>query len=323
MSLPAARKAVREALPSGHSRALVERVIEWFSAYKTWEATDTIGKAFHDRRLTIRTYNKPEETGSKWNVTYASNQTKDAGRTRDWAGQPQDVSGRSVFARTNPLHFAPGPGEKYSLGLHDLSASLLDPEKDISNQLYHALNTEAKDGSYVIFMPLPDEEDLQLFHDLNTRAKDLRAELPAFHDLIRLYRSRITRIKQAYEYDIGAGFSATPRVAQVAGKPEVKFKYGVGEKLKVVGKILPVNTTPGLNDEAVLKRNALSYRRILRESPTKGKYNEITISYRQHASPRFPQAAIWRFARREFECVKIDGKGEDRAIIRDRPAREQ
>ncbi len=320
MSLFDARNRVLEALVDNRVPT-VESVVEWFQAYKTWEAGDTVGKAFHSCRLTIRTYIKPGETGSKWNLKYAANQTKDSSGTKEWEGWPQDVSGKAVIARTNPLNFAPGPSQKYSLGLHDLSASLLDPHRNISEQLYHALNREDKDGSYAIFMPLPIEGDLQLFDRLNRMAKRIREDRPRLYELIQIYRSRMTRIKQAYEYDIGAGFSATPRKKPAEGKPDVAFKYGVGSTIKVIGKGL-TRPEEGVNDAPTLMANALSYKKILLESATKGKYNEITIAYRQHANPRFPQAAIWSFGAKEFKCFMIDGKGEAGTLIKDRPARE-
>lgn len=330
MSMKILRAEVLTQLERGPSAALVQAVVAWFGAYKTWEAGDTIGKAFHDQRLTIRTYAPPGKQ-SKWDTVYADNQTKAGGRTTSWAGSPQDVSGAGVFARTHASNFAPGASRKYAVGLHDLSASLLDPEQDISVQLFHKLesiNKESKlptmDGAPVIFMPLPKEADIQLFHLLNARTKLWREEWPRLYELICIYRARMTRIKQAYEYDIGAGFAAQPRAKPEPGKPNVKFKYGVGEKIKVVGgPTVPIKTTPGVNDEATLKANALSYKRILRDSPTRGTYNEITISYRQHANRKFPQAALWNFARKEFNCFSIDGKGEHGTVIANRPAKER
>ena len=302
------------------SLTLVNLVIEWFDAYKTWEATDTIEKAFRSKRLTIRTYVRPDATGSKWDMVRPGSQTTTPGgvvQTRE--GYPYDVSGKGVMARTNPLNFAPEANKKYSIGLHDLSASLLDPAKAISGQLYHALDKELHDGDYAIFMPLPLEEDLQLFDSINQYAKKYRNDFPRFHELIAIYRARMTRIKQAYEYDIGAGFKESPRTKENPDKPDFKIKYGVGTKIKVIGALTPVPTTEGVNDEGKLRSNALSYKKILEDTKTKGKYNEITISYRQHASPNFPQAAIWDFKRKVFTCFTCEGKGAAGKIIPDKP----
>lgn len=320
MSLSDARKTVAEALTQPPSLALVNAVIDWFGAYKTWEATDTIEKAFRSKRLTIRTYVKPDGSGSKWNVVRTGSQTTSSeGVVQTREGYPYDVSGKGVMARTNPLNFSPGASRKYSIGLHDLSASLLDPAKSISTQLYHALDKELHDGDYAIFMPLPIEEDIQLFDAINRYGKKHRDEFPRLYDLIAVYRARMTRIKQAYEYDIGAGFKETERVRKVDNKPDFKIKYGVGTKIKVIGKPLPVPTTQGLNDEAELSRKALSYKEILESSPTRGKYNEITIAYRQHASPNFPQATIWDFNRKVFVCFTCEGKGASGTTITDQP----
>lgn len=322
MSLFDARKSVTEALKHGAPLpVLVNRVIDWFGAYKTWEATDTIEKAFRSKRLTIRTYIKPDGAGSKWNMVRTGSQTTSPdGTVQMREGYPYDVSGKGVMYRTNPLNFSPEANKKYSIGLHDLSASLLDPAKNISEQLYHALNRELHDGDYAIFMPIPLEEDFQLFDSINKYAKQHRDDLPRFHELVSIYRARMTRIKQAYEYDIGAGFKESPRIKPVPGKPDFKIKYGVGTKIKVKGNPLPVATTAGVNDEPTLTAKALTYKQILDEAPTRGKYNEITLSYRQHASPNFPQATIWDFGRKLFTCFICEGKGVAGKTISDRPA---
>jgi hypothetical protein len=57
----------------------------------------------------------------------------------------------------------------------------------------------------------------------------------------------------------------------------------------------------------------------LREPATRGKYDEITISYRKHASHRFPQAAVRDFNSKQFRCFTVDGKGEGATLIKDRP----
>ena len=177
MEVREARRAIVNEIETNKDRStavLISLVKMWWREFKRWEREETVSRAFYDSRMSIRTYN-PEGSSSKWNTIRNSVMATPVGQS----GSEQfegtyDVSGKGVKERTNPENFyhdAKTKSLKYKLGLHDLSASLLNPAQKISAQLYHGLSRKEKDKALAVFMPLPEPEDISLFDILNSVAK--------------------------------------------------------------------------------------------------------------------------------------------------------
>jgi hypothetical protein len=99
-----------------------------------------------------------------------------------WANRGLDSE---AFA--NPANFATR-NSKYDNGLHDLSASLLNSDLSIFDQIH---NTDQ--GSHFSFMPLAQPEDQCVMYALVQVAKIMKPYWPEMYPLIRDYRSRMTR----------------------------------------------------------------------------------------------------------------------------------
>ena len=194
-------------------------------------------------------------------------------------------------------NFIYGSSKKYELGLHDLSASLLDPEQLISKQIYHNLQQESKNRSYVVFMPLPLQEDLNFIDQLNKICKnEPKLHMSIFHQKIRYFLSNMTRLKVAYERDIGAGFQIKD-----SSTPNIKIKYSYGSRIKT--QLHPLGTRITDKDIKHLRNNAINYKNILEQSNNKAKYNEIIISYRSHQNKMFPLLSKWNYHNKTFESI--------------------
>ncbi|HMP02493.1 MAG TPA: hypothetical protein PKD86_12735 [Gemmatales bacterium] len=170
-------------------------------------------------------------------------------------------------------------------GLHDVSATLIDPKRTLKiggddqvdgkkpNQIYRLTG----DTIYV-FMPVPSEEDHLVFYLLNDMAKKPEATSAGFRAGVRLMRSRLTRIKIAFEDDAGCKFiDLAPE-----GEDFVpKFRYG----LTAMKKVSPF-TKVKMSDSEVneCRMAALKYKSIL----TGANRNEIVVAYRQHGLRAMP-----------------------------------
>lgn len=304
----------------------------WWQAYKEWEANDTFEKAFQQDRMTIRTYN-PDKKGSstKWNTTWPTTVIKDKNSKTSNINVKCNVSGNGVILRTKSSNFFPF-SSKNECGLHDLSASLLNSKKRISDQIYHNLTLTNTHGARSVFMPLPLEEDLQLISLLN----DIVQRVPFRYTsqlgrLVKEYNSKMTRLWQASPRDLGAGNYITD--PDNLTYPDIK--YGVNGKFRnSKGQIVRATTS----DLYRLKMNAIQYKRILPKmsnysntpplfsksaqsstntesaaaaaarlgdapppptmqassSQANRAYNEVVITYREHANPDFPMFGEWR-----------------------------
>ncbi|WNZ54778.1 hypothetical protein QT397_18100 [Microbulbifer sp. MKSA007] len=296
----------------------------WWREFKKWESKDTVSKAFHESRLSIRVYNNCDgsDSSSKWQTIYESTMATPFGESgKKSYDHIYDVSGQGVLARTMPSFFYNGPGSqslKYRYGLHDLSASLLTREKPISEQLFLALD-RGKHGAVAVFMPLPEPEDMHLLHVVDHIVKKYPES--SLCPLFREYRSKMTRIKLAYENDIGAQMIAFDRPSS-SHKPGVKLKYGLGNRIKEKGLIGTRPVTP--EDREQLAENAFHYKDIL-TSEKRAKYNEITIAYRQHGdgSTSFPKFGVWNAPVKSFGVFDINSGQYTGEEILDYPPRLQ
>ncbi|MGH7461440.1 MAG: hypothetical protein ACREMA_10475 [Longimicrobiales bacterium] len=336
MSLPFARSALNKALDRDDFsewvqkewRAAQKLIWTWWLAYKDWEKADTFGKAFYEDRMSMRT----------WSSDVTKSHTLRLAGNRIWDGKGTDgskgkhaskgdklmeefdaenfkfnVGLESLALRTDPANFFSETGsKKYELGLHDMSCSLLDHRRPISEQSHMKDN-----GTIFSFVPLSERDDQVIFHKLNQAAKLLNKAHMDFYDLVREFRSKMTRIKLAAEHDMGTGFTAVRR----ENGPKFKLTYGLGYYTKVVLENKSDRTKPfggklgggKLNMGEVVtdrmrqarREQALNYKSILdRQLFAK---NEITVSIRQHEG-MFPIFAKFDEPGGRFLAFKIDDK---------------
>ena len=256
---------------------LTEAIWRWWNLYKRSEAQDTFVRAFEQKRLCIT--QRPEGTveyDMKANVIPAEKQS--------YPGVKYAVGTDSLAARMDPANFTgvvhAGMKQKYALGLFDLSASLLNPEYDsIKGQLRWTF--DGSKGKWpVIFIALPDQDDVALYNLLKSYTRTNRD--PILLGMVRFIRHRMTRPKLADPKDMGAG----PYDISPEGRP-AKIKYGWKTSAR------------GVVSEVTKERSntaAFHYQSILDEAkPITGRgdkkvvsSNEITVALRQTASTRFP-----------------------------------
>jgi hypothetical protein len=175
---------------------------------------------------------------------------------------------------------------KYNLGLHDMSAVLLSPERGpIYNQLAWKESVKETEKFAVAFMPLPLERDLQMFFVLNAKAKRFRGtQLSFIYDKVAFIRRRMTRVKLANEVDAGSGFV---NIGKGWKEKERKYKYGLGL-------VAIPEKTGAVGIQETLRRTqlALEYRSLLAlMKPATN--NELVIAYRDHESKCFPMFTLY------------------------------
>lgn len=283
---------------SERGKRLVQLANDWFNDYKDWEKDDRFLTAIDEKRMcisqrgldTVIGDGKPAWLGVK-------DQDKQQGNVQ--SVQYKTLTYRtgvdSLKERLNPANFGRAEGEitrlKYKLGLHDLSASLMNPKKPtISEQARWDLDGTKKDWP-IVFMPLPKMEDLVVFNMLNLLHKEWRK---GGHDdlaeTVAFVRRRMTRVKLAQDSDMGAGLiNVNPGGS---GDPnKAKFRYGLADvqSKKITEKLwLPVYKE-GVS--LLRQAKALEYQSIL--ATQQGSSNEIVVAFRQHKSPRFPIITQW------------------------------
>lgn len=192
----------------------------------------------------------------------------------------------------DPTNFA-SREKKYEQGLHDLSASLLNPDLSIFSQIH---NHEW--DAHFSFLPLSKEEDQLVLFNLTRIAKALRSTLPALYDKVRYYRADMTRVKLANEFDMAIGYTAVP-VANPGKGPAYKLRYGLTKTTTITGP----NGQQTVNVTAELYRArqlaALNFKSILGIRDAK---NEIVIAIRRHMGP-FPVYAVRQSG--QLKCYDI------------------
>jgi hypothetical protein len=300
MSLEFSRAWLNRYLPraNAENKSFILGLIDnWWIAYKDWEEKETFTRAFTEKRMTVRTI--------KYQTVHSPLKM-----TREAQGHlgKQEVPGKSdtgikgLTKRMDPTNFVSSrdrSSAKYEHGLHDMSASLLHPERLISHQLYgwgfqtdsHA---ETREGSvYVVFMPLPQTEDMVLYSTLSALANQLKGTVSEIYEKVRDIRSQMTRIKFADKDDSHIGF------VDVSKKPETEYKYRYG--------LVNGDAEAGSVDTPTMrlrKANALKYTCILETAQERALrlgtkqaslkfYNEIIVAYRMHASATFPLVTRW------------------------------
>lgn len=266
MSLEADRNKAGEQIllakdKSGNPDEVVRFLRAWFNSFKSWEAEETFDRAFSENRMCARM--APSDSAAV-GVT----QTKD---TFGPGGKVGTVTLRYHIGAT-PLHqdaanFAAGASKKNELGLHDVSAVLLNSSRPISSQLF------SKVGRQPIFVPIPQEEDLQLLYQIEQVAKVDRQG--PIYDFYVWARARITRIKYGSDEDMKTGFY---EYTDHKGK---HYRYGDARE-------------GGVKVDADLLRerrvNALQYKSKVLTGKIADN-NEVTLKIRHHAGG-FPWAAV-------------------------------
>jgi hypothetical protein len=277
-------------------------ISSWWTAYKAWEAVDTFDEAFEDKRMTVRTFNtgyatQVQKTFKRGTIQVTQEKFFSDGRYTK-TDEKKQLEYQKAFnnlkeiqkyhaqrgidssAFANPANFA-SRETKYDAGLHDLSASILNPKLSIFDQVH---NNE--EGAHYSFLPLSMEEDQEVIYNLTRIAKD-RVSIPGLYQMVRNYRAEMTRVKLAYEMDMGIGYTAVSSPGQATG-PQFKLRYGLAATTTLVGEALPQPTTENIYDER--RKAARKFKSIIGVRDAK---NEIVIAMRKHAGP-FPVFAVRR-----------------------------
>jgi hypothetical protein len=281
------------------------RIRTWWGAYKLWEKQDTFDTAFHEDRMTVRTFEADfdKQVNKKFDKIQIeaknrfmadSNYTALTAAERathhqifnetDVAKSYRADRGIDSSAFAVPGNFT-SRERKYEMGLHDLSASLLNHSYSIFDQVHNKAN-----GAHYSLLPLSNEADQEVIYKLTQYAKD-RITFPQLYPMVRGYRAEMTRLKLAQDFDMAIGYTAitTPHPPNECGGQRLQYKlrYGLAATTTVAGVVGPVAVTPALYNTK--RQAARSFKQILLTRP--GKKNEVLIAVRQHAGP-FPVYAV-------------------------------
>jgi hypothetical protein len=329
MSLEQTRQALNEVLLSGKVsfkaadgwRQVKDLANEWQKLLKEWESKDTFEAAYQQKRMTARAMadNRGDKVGEF--------KAPQAGKPRS-AETDRDIKlaygAAGVQARMKPtnLFVAGQESKKNDLGLHDLSATLLTPDREWTKQLKHY-----EDAAYLL-MPMPQEEDLMLYYQLHGETKG-RGVDPAFRTFMRQISSRMTRLKYASAEDMHTTYVDNAPIVKVAIQQKAVQNFAIFEKERVTpGKFRYGITGTSASkeddeaaksqvdvDEVKLRRaRALRYKQIL--SANEGApVNEIVVAYRSHGTSgksNFPMYA--RLDKERTSWLVVDDKGKPLGI---------
>ena len=276
----------------------------WWTELKANAAKDTFAAAFQAKTMTVRVVAKGGSAqGGKFKAQIP------VGESNTTTGEAEMELKRdrgSILDRTKPQTWTAEQGDiaaKKITGLYELSASLLDPDRDsgIYPQLKFYSNPEA-----VVFMPSASPKDLQIFAAISELADANSAKL-------REIAAELTRITLAQSTDMG-----TKYVDKSPGNKGTDIRYGEsGTIIRYSG-----GTGKAAREHEIEARrtNALRYTDILADN--KHLVNEVVIEYRKHASGRFPLFTEIDHAQKRFYILDpttfvrtgkyIDNKGIER-----------
>jgi len=296
--LQARENVVKTLSASEAAQKAAQKIREWHFQIQMWQDNDELATAFSEGRLTHRTMSHP---GGKYDYGSRSdnnllgiinndnfykpivNEAKklDSG---GWAKSPThaerektarlDAGGAGIMRRLTPDNFTTGPGmersNKQLLGLHDLSASLLNPD-GYTLKKYSEL-------TLVVLTPLPLPEDVALFYQLRELSKSASCPSLAFKQAVEQMACQFTRPRIASSLDMGAQYVVTK--SKRHGQDSIKYVKGSGAK--VTSKETPAQCVQNVRT---------NYRDILKKDLTGA--NEITIAYRKYGTGnKFPCFAI-------------------------------
>jgi hypothetical protein len=234
----------------------------WLKELKLWERLETFERAFTEDRMCLRAAPSSDDgMQKKQSFTPKPNTVR----------TDNDVLIRASI-RDMPLFQKPENflnKKKNELGLQDVSAVLLSSRKKISAQVFAKVNRQP------VFIPLPNEEDLQLFYLIECLAKKNKAG--KVYEFYKDARARITRIKYGSDEDMKTTF-----LKIVDDQQKVHYRYG------------DAHETSGPVDADILakrRNDALFYKsRVLTNKINEN--NEVTVKIRHHEGGRWPQAAV-------------------------------
>jgi hypothetical protein len=301
------------------NRPETERLIQtWRDALKASEAKETFEDVYADARMSVRSFGPVFE--DEVDKRLKDFKIVGTGRVRpdsQYVGSLPPASQQEIATRFNespdlrkfydprrgmdstafsaPANFATRLA-KYSAGLHDISASLLNPDVPIFDQVHHKTDP----GAFFAFVPLPHEADQALLYQLIRAAKALKGSEQWLYDKVRGLRAEITRVKLAGEDDMALGYSIVPVANPVPGQPAHKLRYGLGAKATAVEgetpnakltKFSPAPTMMVTTQEVyeARQKSGVIYKGILARALRRpeGRKTEILLALRHHGGP-FP-----------------------------------
>lgn len=263
----------------------------WWREVKRAEGADTWAAAFAENRMTARQVNTNSVLGGEIEVRNIHDR-----RDRAWDRKIQlNRTLEGVRARIKPANFNDPKtthSHKNELGLHDLSASLLDGTRDPMT-----INSQLKPyaAATVVFMPVPTERNAQIFHAIRT----LTPVTDADRKLLREIRSSFTRLRLAQATDMHTYLLNVNEERD--GEPKVR--YGRSGRIRRPGEKAEVRADE--IDIATRRMNALQHTTIVGPG-TDQVVNEVVMVYREHASAVFPVFAVWDQLRTWFVVLNRD-----------------
>jgi hypothetical protein len=200
--------------------AYLERLSEREEAIEAWEAKKpTLTKAISQKPM-IPSMPEQPVIPAELMARYREAQNYHAKR------------GIDSSALAVPSNFA-SREKKYEEGLHDLSASLLNHNTPIADQVHNS-----GEGAHFSFLPLSEEEDQEVIFTLGRYAKD-RITFPLLYPKVRGFRAEMTRVKLAQDFDMAIGYSVIPVAKSPNQSPGAqlgfKLRYGLGNTTTVSG----------------------------------------------------------------------------------------
>ena len=290
--------------------ALVVQVMSnWFDAYKLWEADDTdFNKIWREHRMLVRSIG---ESDNDYPSLEAKLPSHEDWKAKGWAapggaevptvtvpGVRYNTGRDGLMKRTDPQKFLAPKGDKpvkpkYAEGLLDVSGTVMRSDKKITAQLH----VKPKHGDWACFNPLSEEADQELLMHMKDKLSQHQLLLGKGHaglnQIINKYKAicaEVTRLKLAFETDMALGFVAIPN----PDGTHTKYKYMVKSSVKYSMN----NKDPALASKSVTMNNDLAA--LLRNNVKRYKSvvgiaikNEVRISLRKHANPKWPVIASW------------------------------
>jgi len=297
------------------NRGETERLIKtWRDDLKAAEAGESFEDVYADDRMSVRSFGASFDTEVHKGIrdfsivgvdrvrpdsNYVGKlSAADQGDHRAKFGTSPDKNkfydpkrGMDSSAFADPRNFA-SRLTKYTAGLHDISASLLNHQVPLFDQVHH----KTDQGAFFAFVPLPPQEDQALLYHLIRAAKETKATQWWLYDKVRALRAEITRVKLAGEDDMGVGYSIIPVSHPQAGQPAYKLRYGLGAKVNPSEGEVPnakatfadktktmVITTKEVYEAR--QRSGIHYKSILERALRRknGHKTEIVLALRNHA----------------------------------------
>jgi hypothetical protein len=263
-----------------------DQIDAWWREVKAAEAAETWATAFSTNRMSARQVNSKSVLGGEFEI-----RNKRHLRDRAWDRKitlDRTLGGlRKRIVPANFNHPETGVNNKFKLGLHDLSASLLDGTRKpmaVRKQL------KPYEDAIVVFMPVPTERHAQIFHAIQS----LKPVTTADEKLLRTMRSSFTRLRLAQATDMHTYLVNVND--DEAGEPMVR--YGHSGLIRRRDREVPVDEI----DIATRRTNALQHNVILGTGVGEV-VNEVVMVYREHASGLFPVFAKWNQLRSWFTVL--------------------